>query len=196
MRKLKVTACTAMLIACVGCSRESGQTSVPVTPVSVAAAEAQMPPAPAAPEAPRDRSDEFHIDDYQFVWNVAESGAATLHVVKDEESVTQIRIDDDTHWLHLTGEQAEVIGQVLSKTNAYFEAQRGSTTDIDETVTAAGYLVRFSTSPQYGFDVSIRPEKRFSISSSRLDRKQAIEFAPHLRRARALIAHVDQVIQP
>lgn len=142
-------------------------------------------------------AEDFLIDNYAFEWTVAREGKAELLVVKTNESTfIQLLGRGDYARLRLTADEAVDISRALEKTDEYFTKQKGTTADARSEVVVAGeYKVVFSTSPQYGFAISIGKDGGVSsFDVIVLDRSQAMEFQPNLAKAHELLQFVDSKI--
>ena len=139
----------------------------------------------------------FIIDEFDFEWVVAKSGKAKLVVNKTHETTRIILREGgmmgDSMWL--LPANAEAIGKALADVDKYFAKMRNSKNDVTESVEARDYRVIFNFSKKYGFSVVIRPKKRFSMSSLSLERSQAKAFAPHMQKAKAMVAYVDRKVK-
>lgn len=140
---------------------------------------------------------EFVIEPYEFTWTVAQTGDVELRIEKTEDTLLVGIMDTHMHqYLSLRPASAEQIGQVLGKADEYYRRMRGSPEDVRETVKAGKCEVSFWNSPQYGFSVSVKPQGLFAMTRVSLERKQALQLAPHLLKAQRMAEFVDRRVNP
>jgi hypothetical protein len=140
---------------------------------------------------------EYVIDDYTFTWTAAESGDASLLLQKTHDSLKVIlrkKLGYSFDSLYLSPDEAENIGQVLSRVNEFYKKQSGSKTDTSDSVTVGDYIVSFDTSRKHGFSVIVRQTGRFSMSTLLLDRKEALGLSKELRDVKDKAAFVENSI--
>ncbi|NLG65679.1 MAG: hypothetical protein GX537_08760 [Actinobacteria bacterium] len=157
--------------------------------------EATRPPAqdqlakpPAQPALPQ-----MKIEKWWFQWTVVEMGDTTLAMIKTNDS-DFVLIKSGFDSLRLTGAEAELIGAALGETDAVYARLRGPGSS-EETRAVGEYTVRFSKDEKSGFMVSIAEGGLFG-ESVLLWREQALAVAPHMQKARVMLAVVSQRVRP
>jgi len=139
-------------------------------------------------------ADDFSIDSWEFDWKVAESGDCRLVLHKDPKSIT-VMLRGQFRGIDLAPEDAEAVGRGLSKTPEMVKSLNG-TRRKREVVTAGKYSISFSTSDTGTFHASIRLDEGLASNSITLSREQALDIAPYLVKSKAMVAHLDKMIDP
>lgn len=83
---------------------------------------------------------ELKIEDYNFIWHAAKAGDVTMDIEKTRETL-QVVLNTPGGALgrvSATPSQAEVIGEVLKKTNEYYDKQASSQDSKSEDTAPAG----------------------------------------------------------
>ena len=130
-------------------------------------------------------ADDFVIDDYEFTWNVESVGNAEFSIEKSNDSlkvIISITGGIGFDFLYLTPKEAKSIGETLKLTEKYYKKQKDTIEDVSDKVNSDNYVVLFSTSVKYGFDVYIRENSLFG-DGIHLDRKQARKLSKLLLKA-------------
>lgn len=139
---------------------------------------------------------QYKIEDFEFSWKVESREKTKLSVQKDRDT-TLVVISDESHSIRLNVEEAIDVGRALAQ--APDIAQRlKSNPGTDHEAPAGRYVVHFFTLPNGTFHIDLRHKDRVFaiIGSVDIDRESAKAFAPHLVRARELVAFVDKRIAP
>ena len=141
---------------------------------------------------------DFVIKDYGFTWEVAKTGDVGMQIQKKPGSISVIlsSLGGKIATLSMTPSEAKAIGEVLEKTEEYYNKQKKSDDRKSEDVVHEGqFRVYFSSSQGKNFQVSIRSSKFFSAAVL-LNRDEALEMGKHLRDAEDMAAFVNRRIKP
>ncbi|MBT8148122.1 MAG: hypothetical protein KJN90_14785 [Gammaproteobacteria bacterium] len=137
---------------------------------------------------------DFAIDDYLFRWVVMSVGETDFRVMKDEER-SYINVYRTNGLIsvaaRMPASDAIAVGEVLARTQEFFEAQQGSSDNVAERVEAGNFTVTFRTSVFAGFTVVIQENSRTSNNAVTLSREEAIGIQPELLRANDYIAFLE-----
>jgi hypothetical protein len=137
------------------------------------------------------RREPFAITKFDFDWFVVESGEAKL-VVNKTQDVTRIILRGGGmmgDWLWLLPEDAIAVGAALEDVDVFYAKMRNSQSDASNTTDAGNCTVTFRFFKEYGFSVGIK--KKGQYNSLSLDRSAAKAFAPHLQKAKEMVAYLD-----
>lgn len=140
---------------------------------------------------------EYVIDDYSFTWTVASHGEASLLIQKESDKLRVIlhkKIGISLESIYLLPTEAKEIGPILAKATEFYKKQKETSSDVSEDETVGDYVVTFRTSLKYGFSVSIRKSKGFSMGHFSLDRKEAVEISNQLTDIMDKVEFLDKSI--
>ncbi len=138
------------------------------------------------------------IEDYVFTWHVAKSGDAALDVEKTQDNLRLILRTPGGALGRVSANpsQAEKIGEVLSKTEEYYDNQVKSQDSKSEDMVPAGeYKVYFSSNRGRNFKVSVRGPKAIG-GAALMGKKEALTMSGFLLQAEELADLVNKKINP
>ena len=141
---------------------------------------------------------DFVIKDYGFTWVVARTGDVSMQIQKKPGNISVIlsSLGGKIATLSMTPSEAKAIGQVLEKTEEYYDKQKKSDDRKSEDVVHEGqFRVYFSSTQGKNFQVSIRSSKFFSAAVL-LTKDEALEMGKNLRDAEDMAAFVNRRIKP
>lgn len=138
-------------------------------------------------------SDRFIIEEYSFTCPLAQSGDAILSVEKTHES-TRLILKSGDDFVMLSPDEAASVGQALAATDKYWSKMKGSKVKTSDTVKAGEFSVTFAQDPRFGFAIAVSKPESFVFGRAALDRKQALDLAPHFSKAVERAAYVDKFI--
>ena len=143
------------------------------------------------------RAEDAEIEDWFFVWKIAEKNEASLKIQKDSESTIVIIKDGFlmSESVSLTAEQAIKIGEVLKKAGNYRKKWKDSKTDQSDKINAGDYNVFFLYSTKTWLRVTIKANKDFTTTSVQLTYKQAKAFCKKLVNIKKYIAILDKKLK-
>ena len=141
---------------------------------------------------------ELKIEDYIFIWHAAKAGDVTMDIEKTRETL-QVVLSSPGGALgrvSATPSQAEVIGEVLKKTNEYYDKQASSQDSKSEDMAPAGdYKVYFTSKRGRDFKVSVRGPKTFG-GAALMGQEEAITISKFLLQSKKYAALVNKKINP
>ena len=141
---------------------------------------------------------DYAIKDYVVTWQAEKVGDVSMQIQKRPGSLLVILSSPGGKiaTLSMTPSEAKEIGEVLGKTEEYYNKQKKSDDRKSEDVVRAGkFRVYFSSSRGRNFEVSIKGSGVFSAAVL-LSKDEAAEMAKHLRDAKEMAAFVDNRIKP
>lgn len=138
--------------------------------------------------------EDLEIDNFYFVWTLAESGDAKFQIYKDGDS-TRAVLADRFHNLKIKPQDAESIAKVLARTEDFYK-KLGGGAEKSEAVVAGEFEINFRNTDKGKFYISVS-EKKGSIMNRpvALDRAQAKALAKPMQRAVKAAALVDQKVK-
>lgn len=140
------------------------------------------------------QAQEFTMDDYLFRWSVKRVGNTEFRVMKSEEEA-YINVYRSNGLVsvaaRMPGPDAVLVGEALARTQEVFDAQRGSSDNVSESVVAGNFTVTFRTSVFAGFTVVIQENDRTSTNAVTLSREEALGMQPELLRANEYLAFME-----
>jgi len=141
---------------------------------------------------------EYTIGDYDFVWRVAKVGDVKIEIKKTPGgvSVNLISPGGKLARLSLPPSQTKAIGEVLAKTDEYYNSQKKSgDMKAKDVVPVGDYKVTFSSSRSRAFQVSLAAAKVFG-SAVLMDKDQALKVGEYLINAEKMVALVNERVTP
>ena len=133
---------------------------------------------------------DFSLDDYLMRWSVLAVGDTELRIMRNEET-SYINVYRSNGIIsaacRLPAEDAVLVGEVLARTQEFYEAQQGSSDNVAETLRAGDFTVTFRTSVFAGFTVVIQGQDRTATNAVTLSREEAIGIQPELLKAREYV---------
>jgi len=152
--------------------------------------------------APAPVAEKFTFDNYYLLWDVWGNKTSGLGVDKTQDA-TFFWLGGDNCCTAprvirpISPKDAEDIGAVLARTDEFWNAMKSSAQPINRDVPVAHYVVTFSSSPTYGFNVFISTKDETRLEDKlMLTRDEAKALAPYMQKARKMAAFVDQKIRP
>jgi len=143
-------------------------------------------------------AEEPKIEYYIFIWHVAKSGDVGMDIEKTQQGVKVILRSPGGPLgrVSATPSRAEEIGEVLKKTDDYYEKQAKSQDRKSEDLVAVGdYKVSFTSKRGRDFTVSVRGPEIFG-GAALMGQKEAVAMSAFLLKAKKLAALVDKKINP
>ena len=140
---------------------------------------------------------EYTIGDYDFTWRAAKVGDVRMDVQKNPKGVSIVLSSPGGGLarLNMTPLQAMAVGEVLDKTEGYYDEQmKKQDPNMEEKVSAGDHTVSFSSSRGRKFQVGVR--KSAAGAAVLMDKDQALKMGKHLGDAKRLAAIVDERIRP
>jgi hypothetical protein len=141
---------------------------------------------------------EYTIGDYDFTWRVAKVGDVRINIKKTPGGVRVNLISPGGKLARLSipPSQTKAIGEVLGKTEEYYNSQKksGEMKAKDE-VSVGDYKVTFSSSKRGAFQVSLAAAKVFG-SAVLMGKDQALKVGEYLMDADKMVALVNERIRP
>ena len=141
---------------------------------------------------------DFVIKDYIFTWYVADEGNAKMEIQKSPEGLAVILKSPvgPLTTLSIPPSQAKMIGEVLKKTEDYYNEQKKSE-DLksSKTIPSGNYKVTFSSKQGSNFVVEIAESKVFG-SAVLWSKDAALKLGKYLSKAEAIAAFADKRIRP
>lgn len=138
------------------------------------------------------------ISDYTFTWHVVKAGHVNMAVQKEEDSLMIILSSPGGRLgtLALSPAQAEAIGDVLSKTEDYYNKQKDSR-DMKplDTVPVGENEITFSSEQGNNFEVRVQQSKLFSAAVL-LNKNEALMISKYLKKSKEMALFVDSRIKP
>jgi len=146
---------------------------------------------------PLAHAEDFVIKDYIFTWYVVNEGTAKMEIQKSPEGLSVIlKTLGPLTTLSIPPSQAKMIGEVLKKTEDYYNEQKKSD-DLksSKTIPSGNYKVTFSSKQGSNFVVEIAESKVFG-SAVLWSKDAALKIGRYLRKAEAMTAFADKRIRP
>jgi len=147
---------------------------------------------------PLSHAGSYVIKGYTFTWHVISIGSAKMEIQKTPKGLQVIlgSLGGVLATLSLAPSQAKAIGEVLKKTEDYYEEQsKSDDRKSDDTIEADKCKVTFSSKQGRDFQIAIREAKIFSPEVL-LSRSEAVVIGQYLRKAEKMAAFMDKRIQP
>ena len=95
----------------------------------------------------------------------------------------------------MSGPDAVAVGEVLTRTQEFFDAQQGASDNVAESIEAGNFTVTFRTSVFSGFTVVIQENTRNSTNAVTLSREEAIGVQPELLKSLQYIEFLNSKVQ-
>jgi len=143
-------------------------------------------------------AEEFVINDYTFTWHVAKYGGTTMEIQKTPEALVVIfgRPSVPLCALTISPVQANAVGQLLKKTEEYYEMQKKSDDlSSSDTLSANNCTVNFSSKQGREFRIRVKQKELFGPVVL-MERDEAIEIGKYLRQAEEMASFADKRIRP
>ena len=157
------------------------------------------------------QAEKYAIQDYVFVWNVAQEGNVALKLQKDPEGIFCIlsSLGGKLATLKLTPTKSIKIGQVLLTANDYYKKHQDFYKQEKEKYTIAyneehydkvdvdGHKVIFHSQPKgTPFEVRVSEDKTFAVVAVILDRDQAVKIGKYMVDSEELASIVQAHVKP
>lgn len=143
-------------------------------------------------------AEEFVIKDYTFTWHVVKFGGTTMEIQKTPEALVVIlgRPSIPLCALTISPVQANAIGELLKKTDDYYQSQKNSDDpSSSETLSSHNCEVNFSSKQGREFKVRVKQNKVFGPVAL-MERDEAIEVGKYLRQAEQMASFADKRVRP
>ena len=145
-------------------------------------------------------AEEFAIKDYTFTWHVAKTivGGTTMEIQKAPDALVVIfgRTSLPLSALTISPVQANGVGELLKKTDEYYQAQKKSDDpSSSDTLFSNNCAVNFSSKQGRDFKVRVKQNEVFG-SVVLMEKDEAIEIAKYLRQAEQMASFADKRIRP
>ena len=143
-------------------------------------------------------AEEFVIKDYTFTWHVAKVAGTTMEIQKTPEALVVIfgRPSMPLSALTVSPVQANAVGNMLKKTNAYYEAQKKSDDPTSsDSFSAHNCTVTFSSKQGRDFEVRVKQNKLFGPEVL-MEREEAVGVGEYLRQAEQMASFADKRVRP
>ncbi len=144
------------------------------------------------------QAEDFVIRDYTFTWHVIKIGGTTLEIQKTPEALVVIfgRSGIPLCALTVFPVQANAVGDMLKRTNDYYEIQKKSE-DLTSTDALFSHncVVTFSSKQGRGFEVRVKQDEPFSPVVL-MEREEAMEIGKYLRQAEQMASFADKRVRP
>lgn len=148
---------------------------------------------------PLSNAKDFDIKEYIFIWQVVKKGNVDLKIRKDQDGLVVVL--SSPGWkvatVSLKPSQAKAIGEVLAKTEDYYNKFKNSD-DVEhfETVIAGGVFVTYSSQRKAkDFDIKVHKSK-FVGATVLLTKDEALQISQYLRDSENMAAYVEKRIIP
>ncbi|NQU13112.1 MAG: hypothetical protein HQ561_03145 [Desulfobacteraceae bacterium] len=142
---------------------------------------------------------EYTIGDYDFTWRVAKVGDVRIEIKKTAPGgvwVNLISPGGKLARLSIPPSKTKAIGEVLSKTDEYYNSQKKSgEMNAKDVVPVGDYKVTFSSSKSRAFQVSLATSKVFG-SAVLMGKDQALKVGEYLINAEKMVALVNERVTP
>jgi len=153
--------------------------------------------------APAPAAEKFTFDNYYLLWELFWGEKTSCLEAEKTQDATFFRLVGENCCtapcviMSISPKDAEAIGAVLARTDEFWNAMKGSAQPINRDVPVAHYVVTFSSSPTYGFNVFISTNDKTSLDDKiMLDRNEAKALAPYMQKARKMAEFLDRKIRP
>ncbi|EFK09686.1 conserved hypothetical protein [delta proteobacterium NaphS2] len=143
-------------------------------------------------------AEEYVIKDYTFTWHIIKYGGTTMEIQKTPAALVVIFGQPTIPLCALTisPEQANAVGELLNKTEDYYQIQRESEdVSSSDTLFSHNCEVNFSSKQGRDFKVRVKQDKIFG-SVVLMTKDEAVEVGKYLRQAEQMAAFVDKRIRP
>ncbi|MCF8127939.1 MAG: hypothetical protein K9N10_05465 [Deltaproteobacteria bacterium] len=143
-------------------------------------------------------AEDFVIEDYTFTWHVVKYGGTTMEIQKTPEALVVIfgRPSVPLCALTISPVQANAVGQLLKKTEEYYEMQKKSDDlSSSDTLSANNCEVNFSSKQGREFRIRVKQKELFGPVVL-MERDEAIEIGKYLRQAEQMASFADKRIRP
>jgi len=141
---------------------------------------------------------DLKIKDYVFTWIVYKAPDLEMDIEKRPQDVMAVLAGPGGGLgrLTVTPKEAKAIGEILKKTQKYYDDQVSkSEMNAKDVVEAGSYKVIFSSSRGKNFGVSVASSKIFG-SAANMSKEDALAVAPYLCQAPEMAALVQKRINP
>ena len=142
---------------------------------------------------------EYTIGDYDFTWRVAKVGDVKIEIKKTAPGgvwMNLISPGGKLARLSIPPSQTKAIGEVLSKTEEYYNSQKKSgDMKAKDVVPVGDYKVTFSSSKSRVFQVSLAASKVFG-SAVLMGKDQALKVGEYMINAEKMVALVNERVTP
>ena len=143
-------------------------------------------------------AEEYGIKDYTFTWHIIKYGGTTMEIQKTPEALVVILGQPTLPLCALTlpPVQANAVGELLKKTEDYYQIQEASDdVSSSDTLFSHNCEVNFSSKQGRDFKVRVKQDKIFGPVAL-MTKDEAIEVGKYLRQAEQMAAFVDKRIRP
>ena len=143
-------------------------------------------------------AEEYGIKDYTFTWHIIKYGGTTMEIQKTPEALVVILGQPTIPLcaLTLSPVQANAVGELLKKTEDYYQIQEASDdVSSSDTLFLGSCEVNFSSKQGRDFKVRVKEDKVFGPVAL-MTKDEAIEVGKYLRQAEQMAAFVDKRIRP
>ena len=145
------------------------------------------------------KAQEYTIGDYDFTWRVAKVGDVRIEIKKTAPGgvwVNLISPGGKLARLSIPPSKTKAIGEVLSKTDEYYNSQKKSgEMNAKDVVPVGDYKVTFSSSKSRAFQVSLATSKVFG-SAVLMGKDQALKVGEYMINAEKMVALVNERVTP
>ncbi len=142
--------------------------------------------------------EEFVIEDYTFTWHVVKYGGTSMQIQKTPAALVVIFGQPSIPLCALTVSpvQANAIGELLQKTEDYYESQKKSD-DLSSSNSLFSNNCEVNFSSKQGREFRIRVKQNDVFGPVVLmERDEAIEIGKYLRQAEQMASFADKRIRP
>ncbi len=143
-------------------------------------------------------AEEFVIENYTFTWHVVKYGGTSMEIQKTPEALVVIFGQPSIPLCALTVSpvQANAIGELLQKTEDYYESQKKSD-DLSSSNSLFSNNCEVNFSSKQGREFRIRVKQNDVFGPVVLmERDEAIEIGKYLRQAEQMASFADKRIRP
>ncbi len=143
-------------------------------------------------------AEEFVIENYTFTWHVVKYGGTSMEIQKTPEALVVIFGQPAIPLCALTVSpvQANAIGELLRKTEEYYEIQKKSD-DLSSSNSLFSHNCEVNFSSKQGRDFRIRVRQKEVFGPVVLmERDEAMEIGKFLRQAEQMASFADKRIRP
>ena len=154
-------------------------------------------------------AEEFAVDDYTFVWNVAKEGNSALTVKKDPKGLQFLlgSLGGKMATVSMTAAEAASVGEVLLKSEEYYDAHKKyhetnqasnkpmfNKEQQDIVKTGENQVIFYSSPRGKEFTVKVGETKTFSTMAL-MTKDEALKMAEYLAKAEKMAAFVDSRVK-
>ncbi len=143
-------------------------------------------------------AEEFTIKDYTFTWHIAEIGGTTMEIQKTPEVLVVVfgRLGMPLSSLTVSPVQANAVGEMLKKTDDYYETQKKSDDPTSsDTLSAHNCTVNFTSKQGRNFEVRVKESGLFG-SVVLMEKAEAVGMGKYLRQAEQMASFADKRVRP